>query len=117
MALLQDPSYEVILKGAPERVLELCAANEQIFSNLRSWDATVWFHQSKWSCILLPAVVCRVCRGSLMDRHAVFSCEYLFCCVSRLAKGLRILALAGRRLSAQDIPHNGEFQGGIPRRT
>eukprot|EP00439_Symbiodinium_sp_Y106_P070149 s548_g12.t1 len=62
----EDPSYEVILKGAPERVLELCAANEQIFSNLRS----------------------------LMDR------------------GLRILALAGRRLSAQDIPHNGEFQGG-----
>ncbi|OLP79721.1 Potassium-transporting ATPase alpha chain 2 [Symbiodinium microadriaticum] len=62
----EDPCYEVIVKGAPERVLDLCTANEQIFSNLRS----------------------------LMDR------------------GLRVLALAGRRLSAQDIPRSGEFQGG-----
>ena len=49
-----------------------------------------------------------------MDRHGVLSsCEFCFGCVSRLARGLRVLALAGRRLSAQDIPRSGEFQGGV----
>ena len=60
MGHLQDPCYEVIVKGAPERVLDLCTANEQIFSNLRSWDATFRFHQSRWSCMLLR-LLCLMC--------------------------------------------------------
>ena len=63
--LREDSSFEVIVKGAPERVLQLCKANEKISGELRA----------------------------LMD------------------KGLRVLALAARRLAPQDVPPKAEFQG------
>ncbi|CAE7561200.1 ATP12A [Symbiodinium necroappetens] len=67
----EDPCYEVIVKGAPERVLDLCTANEQIFSNLRDWGYLLWldgdsvprtFHAAESSKVVAWQVATSPCK-------------------------------------------------------